>query len=275
MTRKILFFITTAIAAIQVGPAHASIMGFGDFSNFTLNQSDAAASPTISPGKIELTNNAITAETRSLFDDTPQTVSQFTASFTYQATGSNSGGEPGIALVLQDSPQGAHAIGVSQSGSGGGGSGGHGIFGYAGMPDSAAISLEVGGTDGFTGLFSGGTVGGGAVPPSPVNLNSGDPINVSLVYNGSTLSETLTDATTSATFNTTYLANLGSEIGSSTAFVGFTGANDSSTTQDQFLSNFEFNATATPEPSSILLLAIGGGAAALAHWRRRKSLRRF
>ena len=39
MCRKLLLFLTTASAAIQVCPANANIIGFGNFSNFTVNES--------------------------------------------------------------------------------------------------------------------------------------------------------------------------------------------------------------------------------------------
>ena len=37
-------------------PAHADIIGFGDFSGFTVNQTDSGSAPTISNGTILLTN---------------------------------------------------------------------------------------------------------------------------------------------------------------------------------------------------------------------------
>jgi hypothetical protein len=71
------------------------------------------------------------------------------------------------------------------------------------------------------------------------------------------VTETLTDTLTSSVYSTTYLANLTSAIGGTTAYVGFTAATDNSTTQNQFLSNFQFTTSPTPEPSSIIMIAIG------------------
>jgi PEP-CTERM motif len=251
MSRKLLLFMTAAIAAIQVEPAQAGIIGFGDFSNFTLNKSDSGSPSTISPGQIALTNGG-NSETRSIFDDTPQAVSQFTASFTYQTTGAGGvNASNGVAFVVQNSAQGAHAIGA---GAGGFGSN---SLGYGGLPSSAAISLYQDFSVGSTGLFTGGNLGGVGVSTAPVNLASGDPINVSLIYNGSTLTETLRDSITSGTFSTTYLESLSSAIGSPTAFVGFTAAtSDTFSGPNQVISNFQFNAV--PEPSSLALLAAGG-----------------
>ena len=78
-----------AVALAATG-ARANINGFGDFSNFTINQSDGVSAPVISipAGSIKLTvaaNNV--TESRSIFCNTPQNISQFTASFTYQRGG--------------------------------------------------------------------------------------------------------------------------------------------------------------------------------------------
>ena len=130
---------------------------------------------------------------------------------------------------------------------------------YGGLPNSAAITLYQDFLIGSTGLFTGGNLGSSGVSTAPVKLASGDPINVTLIYNGSTLTETLTDSITSGTFSTTYLESLSSAIGSPTAFVGFTAAtSDTFSGPNQVISNFQFNATVVPEPSSLALLAAGG-----------------
>jgi hypothetical protein len=259
--------------AIAPELVRADINGFGDFSNFTVNVAtpfDSDPVPTIPAlGAIELTHFG-SLEDRSIYFNTPQNISKFTASFTYQALGGHDGGLLGATFVLQNS--GIHAIGD--------------IFGYGeqggdgGIANSAAITLKLGGNGG-TGLYTGGNVGGGSASTSPVVLLSGDPanlpwtgdpINVSLVYNGTTLRETLVDANTSDTFTTLYLINLPSAIGSSTAFVGFTagGEPDFDRLQDkQIVSNFQFH---VPEPSSAAMLVGAGCVGLLAAIRRRRVL---
>ena len=50
--------------------AHADILGFGDFSGFTVNQNDSGSAPTASGGTIQLTT--LSREYRSIFYDTPR-----------------------------------------------------------------------------------------------------------------------------------------------------------------------------------------------------------
>jgi hypothetical protein len=163
-----------------------------------------------------------------------------------------------------------HAIGLFSHG-----------FGYgSGLPgnvpvinNSAAISLEL--SPDYTpasksGLYTNGNVGGGSQLTDPLKLYSGDPINVTLSYDGSMLQETLFDTVTSATFTNGYLINLPSVVGGSTALVGFTGGTNGSGSfgADQYFSNFNF--TSVPEPSTIALLGVGG-IGLLAYVRRKRA----
>ena len=238
----------TAVIAVCLGPAlaRAGISGFGDFSNFTVNKSttDFSPSPTVSPGKIELTNNG-TAENRSIFYNTPQSISSFSASFTYQEVNGNSDTAQGATFVVQNTLQGVHAVGGGLAG-----------FGYealsGGDPHSAAVSPELTNPTGTT-LYTGGNImPGGANHTSPMNLLSGNPIHVSLNYNGTVLNETLLDTVTNAQTGFSYLIGLTHVIGGSTAFIGFTAETDFSPDQ-QYFSDFQFNAV--PEPSTFALLA--------------------
>jgi hypothetical protein len=90
---------------------------------------------------------------------------------------------------------------------------------------------------------------------SSPDLASGDPILVSLSYNGSTLTETLTDQTTSQTFHTSYAVDLAGVLGS-TALVGFTGSTGGGSSV-QTITNFTYAPTSVPEPGSFVLLGIG------------------
>jgi hypothetical protein len=246
--------ITSAALALMPTVAIADISGFGDFSAFTLNQNDGAAAPTLSPGTIRLTNQSL-VEARSIFANVPQDISQFSASFTYQVLNGLSN-QYGACFVIQNNAASVNAIGSSQSG-----------LGYHGINQSIAISLELLSPT-SSGLYSGGTVGGGAssLSPSGIDLLSGHMFKVDLSYNGSLLKQTITDETTSAAFNTSYLVNIPAAVGSSTAYVGFAASTGFGAGADQYISRFTF--TNVPEPSGTALAAIAAGT--LAIWRRKR-----
>jgi hypothetical protein len=231
------------------GIARADINGFGDFSQFTLNQGDSASAPTISTGVIHLTNQG-TEERRSIFYNIPQSIASFTASFTYQSANGIEDTD-GAAFVIQNSPSQATALGYYTGALGYSGLNGSGTAG--GIVNSAAISLELGPVGTLSGFYTQGNKLGGSSPLSPLNLLSGNPINVTITYDGSKLTETLLDTVTSANYSATFLTNLPSVVGSPTAYVGFTATTDNGVTQT--LSNFQFSAV--PEPGSLGLLAIG------------------
>ena len=64
-----------------------------------------------------------------------------------------------------------------------------GCFGYDGFPAKASqFPLNPYNASGY---YTNGNLGGGSLATSPVNLYSGDPINVTLAYNGSLLQESL------------------------------------------------------------------------------------
>ena len=71
-------------------------------------------------------------------------------------------------------------------------------------------------TDGALPSGSDTTISGG------VNLNGSNAINVTLGYDGTTLSLMLTETVTLATFSTSWAVNIPSIVGASTAYVGFT-----------------------------------------------------
>lgn len=245
----------TIVAAIIGTPclARADILGFGDFSQFTYNQNDTGSPPTISTGAITITDGG-SGEARSLFFNTPQDISKsFTASFTYQIPPGSStvfDFDPSAAFVIQNSPQGLHAVGTSGE-----------DFGYSGITNSAAVSLQLVGNGatggGLSSLFTGGNVGT-SMSTNPVILTLGDPISVQLHYDPSKnqLVETLKDTITSAEYSKTFLINLAGAVGSTSAYVGFTAATDNggfNPPQSQTLSDFRF--TSVPEPSTFAMLA--------------------
>jgi hypothetical protein len=252
-------------------------MGFGNFSGFTVNVNDSGSAPTLSNGSIEIVNaqsNGLSAESedRSIFYNVPQNISSgFTASFVYtgQQNGADESGasyETGACFVLQNSGSGASAIGSSLG------------CGYSGFPTtSCAVTLELGST--ASGYFTKGNYNGGSPSVNPVNLNSGDPIDVTLTYNGTLLSESLLDTATGQSYNASFLVStqLSTLLGSSDAYVGFA-ANyfnggfgfGGPSSENESISNFQFTTEATPEPSTVVLLGAAGIAVLPLAWRRRK-----
>lgn len=228
----------------------AGIMGFGDFSQFTINQADSGAAPTFpAPGTIELVNGA--GEGRSIFDDTPQGVAQFTASFTYQVL--NPGQNEGAVFVLQNDPRGPNAVGPDN-------------HGFSGITNSAEVTFNIGENE--SGVFTDGQGYNGlrGFSLDPVNLASGDPINVQFTFDGSTMTESLKDTVTSASFSQSFTLPVTSAVGGDLAYVGITAGSDTDSV-DQLFSNFQFSGTtAVPEPASIGLFMAG---AALCMRRRR------
>jgi hypothetical protein len=65
--------------------------------------------------------------------------------------------------------------------------------------------------------------------PSGINIESGDLMQATLTYNGSTLMETVTDTVTGATYRNSYSINIPAGVGGNTAFVGFGGSSGAAT----------------------------------------------
>ena len=89
------------------GPALAQtgINGFNNGTGFTANATNAPGLPAVSGGSLTLTDDNPNFEATSFFFNTPQTISTFTASFSYQASGNRAG--DGFTLTLQNDPSGA------------------------------------------------------------------------------------------------------------------------------------------------------------------------
>lgn len=180
-----------------------------------------------------LTNNAVKltdgsdSEASSVFLSAPQYVGAFTASFTYQDVGG--GGADGCAFVLQNDGAAAGAVG-----------GGGGGLAYLGMAPSIAVEFNIYSANGVgMALRTNGQTGSPYSSTGAINLAGGDPINVSLSYDGTTLSISLTDAVTHATFVTNAVMDIVGTLGTNAAYVGVTGA-DGGISSTQVISNFQF-----------------------------------
>ena len=72
-----------------------------------------------------------------------------------------------------------------------------------------------------------------------INLHSGDPINVTVSYDGTTLTMTETDLTNNATATQKYQVNIPQQVGGDTAFIGFTAGTGALTATQEIL-NWSF-----------------------------------
>ena len=166
--------------------------------------------------KLQLTNGS-EFENSSAWYATPVSVKTFTTDITFQLT--NAVGD-GFTFAIQS--VGPHALG----------SGGAGL-GYANLPLSVGLKIDLHNNAGegaeSTGLYTNGavpmgTTGSVSLTSSGIDIHSGDPMTLHLVYNGTTLTMSLTDTVTNVSFTHAFTVNIPSIVGSSTAYVGFTGA---------------------------------------------------
>jgi Ca2+-binding RTX toxin-like protein len=222
-------------------------LGTGILASATSVTADAAGDILVTPGevisgfaagtvnsgfatgpRISADDSAITltdggdGEEGSWFSSRKYSTNAFTASFTYQATGS----ADGAAFVLEDAPAGAGALG-----------GGGGGLGYSGISPSAAVEFDMFGGSGTNFATNGKT--GTYNSTGQVSFGNGDKVQVTLSYNGSVLTENLTDLNNGATYSASYMTNLASVLGSGSAYVGFTGGTGG-LASTQVVSNFTF-----------------------------------
>ena len=206
------------VSPSNIGLAYSGFGGIG--TGWTVNSS-GISSPPIASDVLTLTDNN-TFEARSAFLNTPLPIaavtSGFTASFIYQAGGT--GTADGAAFILQNDPRRTNALG------------GFGAWlGYAtgsgsvGMIPSVALEMNI-----YNAHVVGTNLVSNAVAMNynatgAVDIASRHPIKVTLSYNPSTttVTETLVDQSDLSTFTTSYSSDLPAILGSSTAYIGFSG----------------------------------------------------
>jgi hypothetical protein len=264
--RSFSFFNRSAVIALAIAAtaafASAAITGFGDGSNYTLNGYDAdglgnvtSSDPAvITAGVLHITGDVV-GEARSAFYNTPQSLSSFVATFTFQNVNtpdSTLGAADGFTFVVQN--QGLNAIGGQAADLG--------LNANSAAPGSPYATIVPGAAEEFflrngSGATQFSVNGSGtfdaATSTAPVDLADGDPIQVTLAYNSTllTLTETLLDLTTADTYSLTRSADI-SFVGP-TGYVGFTGSTGAAFS-DQQISNFTF--VSVPEPASLSLLSL-------------------
>jgi hypothetical protein len=157
-------------------------------------------------------------EAGSAFSKNPVDVTRFGTQFVFQLDAGSDTAD-GFTFTIQ-------GVGPAAIGTAGGGLG----FG-PGIDQSVAIKFDIYNNSGegssSTGLYTDGAepfdVGSIDLLASNIDLHSGDPFQVSMTYDGTTLSVTILDTVTQATATQNYLIDIPATVGSSNAYVGFTG----------------------------------------------------
>ena len=191
--------------------------GFTSDSNLVLN-----GSVTLEGTRLRLTNGHA-EQTSSFWYGTLVNVQAFTQDFSFQIT---SAVADGFSFVIQN--DGTAALGPGGSGLG---YGAQSPGGNGGMPDSVAVKFDIYNNFG-EGVDSTGLYVNGASPTIPaldmtssgVSLHSDDIFNVHMRYDGANLTMTIIDTATFQGYRYTWSINIPNTIGSSTAYIGFTGA---------------------------------------------------
>jgi Legume lectin domain/SdrD B-like domain/Bacterial pre-peptidase C-terminal domain/Bacterial Ig-like domain len=224
----------------------------GATSQLTLN-----GNANLSGSNLDLTDGGF-SEAGSAFTKSAVNVTAFQTSFNFQVAASLTFPlADGFTFTIQgNSPT---ALGF-----------GGGDLGYGTIGKSVAIKFDYfdnagEGTD-STGIFTDGQdpfVPAIDLTGTGVNISSGDVMNVTMTYDGSTLNVTITDTVTLASASQSYAVDIPGVVGSSQAYVGFTGGTGGLTSIPAIL-NWSY--TTSPTISSAKFESINNFVASTAGW---------
>jgi hypothetical protein len=197
-------------------------------SGFTAGEMVLHGSAALVGNTLKLTDGGLN-ESSVAWSTTKLSVGKFTAAFTFQLPTASA---DGFTFTIQNAPKGTWAIG-----------GNGGSLGYYGIAKSVAIKFDM-----YSDLTKGavsqtGLLENGAAPStqtidmstSGISLHSGHVFFAQLVYDGTTLKQTVTDMTTGKVFTHSYTINIPSIVGGSTAYIGFTGSTGALTSVQNLL----------------------------------------
>jgi hypothetical protein len=201
----------TAAYEIQTGVASINFeSGFSSTAGLTLNGSTASDNN----AHLDLTNGGL-SQAGSVFWNVPINIQAFTTTFQFQLSNAQANG---FTFTIQN--MGATALGGNSAG-----------LGYQDIQSSVAVkfnfyNFQNEGSD-STGVYTDGqppVIPSIDISPSGIQLASGDRIQATITYDGTTLTLNLLDLTNNDTFTTSQAINIPQVVGGNTAYVGFTGS---------------------------------------------------
>jgi autotransporter-associated beta strand protein len=220
--------------------------GFSGATGLTLN--GAAA---VTDGNLVLTNGNAN-QAGSVFTSNLVDITSFTSQFTFQTTGKVAYANTGEGFTFTIQSAGPTALGGSGAALGYGAVGGN-----AGINNSVAIKFDLNNNNGegndSTGLYTDAAsptnAGSIDLTSTGIDFHSGDLFRVNLTYVGTTLTVVINDLTTNASATRNYTINIPGVIGSSTGYVGFTGATGTQVAIQNIIS-WSYAPTAATSPNA-------------------------
>ncbi|HQR04653.1 MAG: PEP-CTERM sorting domain-containing protein [Proteobacteria bacterium] len=146
----------------------------------------------------------------------------------------------GVALLFQNDPAGAHALGNNG-----------GIIGTTGIQNAVGIGLQSQILNSATIFTSAEGPYGGSITSFNVPADLYESFHLAFSYSGGVLSYTATDSNTGQSIASTRMITLPSN-----AFIGFTSGTDAGYAL-QSVTNFTLNTTPVPEPESWTMMIAG------------------
>jgi hypothetical protein len=246
--------VTSSVAQVQVTPVTiaSNPLTFDNGEDWSASGGGPYTTVEFTNGVLTLTDAGGSDEARGFWFEDPVYIGAFKASFTYQDVAGGSGN--GATFCLQNNTDPGYG-GFTQALGWNSGLGVAGIepsweLEWSALPAwTGAVGYCFSTNGNCPGVNDWPTGGGPAtyLPTGTVNLSSGDPINMTLFYNGTTLSMTMTDTVESTSFGTNEVINIPTAVGgNSTAYVGFTGGSTGGWIFTEIITNFTFVSLATP-----------------------------
>ena len=257
--------VTSSPCVLIIGTPPVGFTG-ADESLWTTNIPSASASYTTPI----LTNNVLTLtdgtqdEACTAFFNVPQYIGAFYAQFVYQVVNPVAGANAdGVTFCLQNDPRGPAAVSSKLNNT-------LGIKDSVTLLNTVAPSVELvlnlwgqNALVGYSWVSNGSVTWPTTRTPGSVRIDNGDPIAMSLYYDGSKLTLKMVDNGPLATnsFSTTLAqGDLTAAIHSKTAYVGF-GGSDYNFASTQIISNFTF--VSLPTLPTLSISENGSGAAVI------------